>query len=62
MTETSFGFNEGSFTPYNVGSGLRRLFSTAKAVQYCGGIASVHVGEFYQRGQQNLFLACLTED
>ena len=36
------------FTPYNVGSVLRRLFSTvgdsistAEAVQYCGGIASV---------------------
>ena len=32
-------------TPYNVDSVLRRLFSTAKAVQYCGGIASVHVGD-----------------
>ena len=38
-------------TPYNVGSALRRLFSTVggsisteEAVQYCGGIASVHVG------------------
>ena len=35
-------------TPYNIGSVLRRLFSTvgdsistAEAVQYCGGIASV---------------------
>ena len=28
-------------TPYNVGSVLRRLFSTAEAIQYCGGIASV---------------------
>ena len=32
-------------TPYNVGSVLRRLFSTVEAVQYCGGIASVHVGD-----------------
>ena len=38
-------------TPYNVGSVLRRLFSTvgdsistAEAVQYCGGIASVRRG------------------
>ena len=29
------------FTPYNVGSVLRRLFNTAEAIQYCGGIASV---------------------
>ena len=26
--------------PYNVGSVLRRLFSTAEAVQYCGGCIS----------------------
>ena len=25
------------FTPYNVSSVLRRLFSTAEAIQYCGG-------------------------
>ena len=28
-------------TRYNVGSVLRRLFSTAEAIQYCRGIASV---------------------
>ena len=32
-------------TPYNVGSVLRRLFSTAEAIQYCGGIASVLRGD-----------------
>ena len=26
-----------SITPYNVGSVLRRLFSTEEAIQYCGG-------------------------
>ena len=31
-------YNKGMvLTPYNVGSVLRRLFSTAEAVQYCGG-------------------------
>ena len=38
-------FIELILTPYNVGSVLLRLFSTAEAVQYCGGIASVHVGD-----------------
>ena len=31
-------------TPYNVGSVLRRLFSTAEAIQYCGG-CSVLLGD-----------------
>ena len=33
------------FTLYNVGSVLQRLFSTAEAIQYCGGMASVLRGE-----------------
>ena len=37
--------NSPTVTTYNVGSVLRRLFSTAETVQYCGGIALVHVGD-----------------
>ena len=34
-------------TPYNVGSVLRRLFSTLEVVQYIGGITSVLWGDSF---------------
>ena len=51
MTEKYFELEEGVFTPYNVGSVLRRLFSTAGGKHDSistagGGISTAEAGQY----------------